>query len=110
MKLQPFQAIFIPDDEPLKYVDSQHSKQEAVQKQFYQKCLYKQQGRFSRGLTHLLEINKVWQTSSDDDSTSTPVTSNNSTIDMSNVGFNIPSKKIKVIIPPQSLKSRSDFL
>ena len=36
MKLQPFQASFIPGDEPLKYIDSQTSKQEAVQKRFYQ--------------------------------------------------------------------------
>ena len=28
---------------------------------------------------------------------------------MSNIDFNVPSKKMKVIIPPQSLKSRSDF-
>ena len=28
---------------------------------------------------------------------------------MSNIDFNIPSKKLKVMIPPQSLKSRSDF-
>ena len=28
---------------------------------------------------------------------------------MSNIDFNIPSKKLKVVIPPQSLKSRSDF-
>ena len=55
---------------------------------------------------HLLETNKI---SSDDDSTDTPITSNNSTIDMSNIDFNIPSKKLKVMIPPQSLKSRSDF-
>ena len=59
-----------------------------------------------RALTHLLETSKL---SSDDDSTDTLVTSNNSIIDMSNIDFNIPSKKLKVIIPPQSLKSRSDF-
>ena len=28
---------------------------------------------------------------------------------MSNIDFNIPSRKLKVMIPPQSLKSRSDF-
>ena len=84
-------------------IDSQHSKQVAVQKRFY---LYKQKGRFSRALTHLLETNKI---SSDDDSTDTPITSNNSTIDMSNIDFNIPLKKLNVMIPPQSLKSRSDF-
>ena len=28
---------------------------------------------------------------------------------MSNIDFNIPLKKLKVMIPPQSLKSRSDF-
>ena len=84
----------------------QHSKQVAVQKRFYQKGLYKQKGRFSRALTHLLETNKI---SSDDDSTDTPITSKNSTINMSNIDFNIPSKKLKVMIPPQSLKSRSDF-
>ena len=54
----------------------------------------------------LWETNKL---SSDDDSTATPVTCNNSTIDMSNIDFNIPSNKLKVIIPPQSLKSRLDF-
>ena len=32
-KLQPLQSSFVPSDEPLKYIDSQHSKQEAVQKQ-----------------------------------------------------------------------------
>ena len=53
-----------------------------------------------------METNKI---SSDDDSTDTPITSNNSTIDMSNIDFNIPSKKLKVMIPPQSLISRSDF-
>ena len=105
-KLQPLQSSFVPGDEPLKFIDSQHSKQVAVQKRFYQKGLYKQKGRFSRALTHLLETNKL---SSDDDSIDTPVTSNNSTIDMSNIDFNIPSKKLKVMIPPQSLKSRSDF-
>ena len=101
-KLQPLQSSFIPGDEPFKYSDSQHSKQVAVQKQFYKK------GRFSRALTHLLETNKL---SSDDDSTATPVTSNNSTIDMFDIEFNIPLKKLKlkVIIPLQYLKSRSDF-
>ena len=53
-----------------------------------------------------VKINKI---SSDDDSTDIPITSNNSTIDMLNIDFNIPSKKLKVMIPPQSLKSRSDF-
>ena len=43
MKFQSFQASFIPGGEPLKYIDSQSSKQEAVQKHFYQKGLYKQQ-------------------------------------------------------------------
>ena len=97
VKLKPFQARFVPGDESLKYIDSQHSKQVAVQKRFYQKGLYKQNGRFSRALTHLLETNKI---SSDDDSTDTPITSNNSKIDMSNIDFNIPSKKLKVIKPP----------
>ena len=105
-QLQPIQSSFVPGDEPLKYIDSQHSKQVAVQKRFYQKGLYKQKGRFSRALTHLLETNKI---SSDDDSTDTPITSNNSTIDMSNIDFNIPLKKLKVMIPQRSLKSRSDF-
>ena len=40
-KLQPLQSSFVPGDEPLKYIDSQHSKQVAVQKRFYQKGLYK---------------------------------------------------------------------
>ena len=44
MKLHIFQASFIPGDEPLKHIDSRTSKQEAVQKRFYQKGLYKQQG------------------------------------------------------------------
>ena len=105
-QLQPIKSSFVPGDEPLKYIDSQNSKQVTVQKQFYQKGLYKQKGRFSRALTHLLETSKI---SSDDDSTDTSITSNNSTIDMSNIDFNIPSKKLKVMIPPQSLKSRSDF-
>ena len=105
-KLQPLQSSFVPGDEPLKFIDSQHSKQVAVQKRFYQKGLYKQKGRFLRALTHILETNKL---SSDDDSIATPVTSNNSTIDISNIDFNIPSKKLKVMIPPQSPKSRSDF-
>ena len=59
-----------------------------------------------RALKHLLETNKL---SSDDDSIATPVTSNNSTIDMLNIDFNIPPKKLQVIIPPQSLESRSDL-
>ena len=59
-----------------------------------------------RALTHILETNKL---SSDDDSIATPVTSNNSTIDMSNIDFIIHLKKMKVIIPSQSLKSKSDF-
>ena len=105
-KLQPLQSSFVPGDEPRKYIDSQHSKQVAVQKHFYQNGLYKQKGCFSKALTYLLETNKI---SSDDDSTDTPITPNNSTIDMSNIDFNIPSKKLKVMIPPQSLKSRSDF-
>ena len=40
-----------------------------------------------RALSHLLENNKLWQTSSDDESVATPVTSNK-TIDMSNIDFN----------------------
>ena len=40
-KLQPLQSSFVSGDEPLKFIDSQHSKQVAVQKQFYQKGLYK---------------------------------------------------------------------
>ena len=51
----------------------------------------------------------LWQTSSEDDSTSTLVTSNNSTIDMSNIDFNILLKKMKVIILPESLTTRSYF-
>ena len=109
-QLQPIKSSFVPGDEPLKYIDSENSKRLAkqveVQKRFYQKGLHKQKGRFSRALTHLLETNNI---SSDDDSTDTPIRSNNSTIDMSNIDFNIPSKKLKVMIPPQSLKSRSDF-
>ena len=45
--LKPIPASFLPGDEPLKYIDSQTSKQEAIQKHFYQKGLYKQQGKFS---------------------------------------------------------------
>ena len=67
MKVQSFQTSFIHGDEPLKYIDSQHSKQEAVQTTFYKKGLYKQQGRFSRALMYLLEFNRLWQTSSEDD-------------------------------------------
>ena len=37
-KLQPIQSSFVPGDEPLKYIDSQHSKQLAVQKRFYQRA------------------------------------------------------------------------
>ena len=37
VELEPFQASFIPGDEPLKYIDSQTSKQEAVQKHFLSK-------------------------------------------------------------------------
>ena len=35
VKLQPIPASFLPGDEPLKYIDSQTSKQETVQKRFY---------------------------------------------------------------------------
>ena len=40
-QVQPIKPSFVPCDEPLKYIDSQHSKQVAVQKRFYQKGLYK---------------------------------------------------------------------
>ena len=47
-QLQPIQSSFVPGDEPFKFIDLQHSKQVSVQKQFYQKGLYKKKGRFSR--------------------------------------------------------------
>ena len=101
-KLQPLQSSFVPGDTPLKLIDSQHSKKVEVQKHY-------EKGRFLRAIMHLLEIKELL---SDDDSaaiTANPITSNNSTIDMSNIDFNIPSKKLKVVILLQTLKSRSDF-
>ena len=65
-KVKPFQASFIPGDEPLKYIELQTFKQEAVQKRFYQKVLYKQQEKFPQALSHLIETNKLCHTSSDD--------------------------------------------
>ena len=86
-QLEPIISTFIPGDEPLHYIDTQTSKQQSVQKWFYQKGLHKQQGKFSRALSHLLETNKLSQTSSDDELVATPVTSNK-TIDMSHIDFN----------------------
>lgn len=69
------------------FFDTQTSKQQAFQKRFYQQALHQQQGKFSQVLSHLLENDKLWQISSDEESDETPVTSNR-TIDMSNIDFN----------------------
>lgn len=50
VKLKPIPTSFLPGNEPLKYIDSQTSKQEAVQKCFYQKDLYKKQGNFFKSV------------------------------------------------------------
>ena len=108
VKLKPLPASFLPGDKPLKYIDSQTSKQVNIQKRFYQKGFYKQQGKFSRALSHLLDTKKLWQTTSDEDSVHAQVMSNN-TIDMSNIDFDIPAKKAKVVIPQSALESKTKF-
>ena len=50
MKINP-----IPGDEPVKYFDSQTSKQESVQQRFYSRGLHKKNGRYSRAIDHLLQ-------------------------------------------------------
>lgn len=70
--------------------------------------MYKQKRKISRALSQLLEIHSLCQQHSDDDSVDTPVTSN-TTIDISKINFNIPSKKTKVIISSSALKSKSKF-
>ena len=59
-QLEPINSTFIPGNEPITYIDTQISKQQAVQKRFYQQGLHKQQGKISRILSHLLESDKLW--------------------------------------------------
>ena len=86
-QLEPILSTFIPGDEPIDFIDTQTSKQQSIQKRFYQKGLHKWQERFSRALLLLLETNKLSQTSSDDELFAKLVKSNK-TIDMSHIDFN----------------------
>ena len=80
----------IPGDEPIKYVDSQTSKKDSIQKCFYPSGLHRKSGRYAWEFDHLITNN---DSISKEDPDKTPKTSNQ-TIDLSKVDF-----KYKIHLP-----------
>ena len=74
-----------PGDEPIMYVDSKmsRSREESVQKCYYQQGYHKKTGKYARAVAQLVETNC---SNGEDDTNKTPKTSNR-TIDLLKVDF-----------------------
>ena len=70
--------------------------------------MHKQQGKYSKALSHLSENDKLWQSSSDEESVATPVTSNKpiymSNIDSNNCSSQASSLTSNVVKEKESLQ------
>ena len=90
----------IPGDEPIMYVDSNisRSREESVQKRYYQRGYHKKTGKYASAVEHLIETNC---SQGEDDTNNTPKTSNR-TIDLSKVDFGCELQLPSTDTPPEN--------
>ena len=90
----------IPGDEPIMYVDSKisRSREESVQKRYYQRGYHKKTGKYASAVEHLIETNC---SQGEDDTNNTPKTSNR-TIDLSKVDFGYNLQLPPTDTPPEN--------